>query len=82
MIPRYEQLETVVLCHLQNGTTSGNYGSLTRVPDGYVVSIEGENYHVTTTVMGWRVSRGGLAVNDTSLIEAARTLMNAERAFA
>jgi hypothetical protein len=91
-IPTHEKIETIVLCFLHHGTTSGAFGTLVEVPaftvrciDGddlivpssYRVVADGRTFNVRATELGWQVQRGPLLGIDPDLLEAARLVMSA-----
>lgn len=77
-MPVYEMIETIILCLLSNGCTSGAFGAVTRDANGvFTVTTSGSTFTARTTVIGWSVTAGHFTGEDADLIEAARLAVTA-----
>jgi hypothetical protein len=75
---RAEMVETVVLCFIRSGVTSGRFGSLEVGPEGaYRVTLidEGE-FIVGLTTGGWSVTYDGVEGIAPQLLDAAHLAIN------
>lgn len=76
-MPSYEKIETVVFSYMSHGTEKGAFGECRRFAEGKLaVLVDHKLYCVRNTAHGWEVSRKGMAAIDSSLLEAARNLIN------
>jgi len=66
-----EKIETVVLCHLQDGTQTGRCGTVDRLLDGYSVTVDGRVFFVRSCPEGWSVYHNGIEAIDETLYGAA-----------
>lgn len=73
-----EKVETIILAHLQHGTTAGALGTLVRVEEFGLLRVEADGLTVLarTDAEGWRVSFKGCEARG-DLLEAARDALEA-----
>ena len=77
-MPIYEMIETIILCLLSNGCTSGAFGAVTRAADGvFTVIVADRTFTARNTVIGWAVTVDHFTGEDADLLEAARLAVTA-----
>jgi hypothetical protein len=75
-----EKIETIVLCYLQNGTTTGTMGTLVEFdPRRYRVVADGKTFIVWSDAIGWNVTFKGFRGIDRELYIAAANAFDGGR---